>query len=107
MLRVAEILIRLVSETLRWLRLSVRSTKSIKAENLFLRRPYRLASDRARPDRSDRIGLECPFIYFLLIDFVDSIHYVGIRKNTRRRRRFKNLPTKKMGGMLMSDVDNR
>ena len=36
MLRVAEILIRLVSETLRWLRLSVRANMSVKAENLFL-----------------------------------------------------------------------
>jgi hypothetical protein len=37
MLSVAEILIRLVCETLRWLRLAVRSNRSIKAENLFLR----------------------------------------------------------------------
>jgi hypothetical protein len=42
MLRVAEILIRLVGETLRWLRLAVRSNRSIKAENLFLRRQLAL-----------------------------------------------------------------
>ena len=38
MLSVAEILIPLVCETVRWLRLAVRSNQSIKAENLFLRR---------------------------------------------------------------------
>jgi putative transposase len=61
MLRVAEILIRLVSETLRWLWLSVRSTKSIKAENLFLRRQLALYIERGvKPRRVDwvtRIGL--------------------------------------------------
>src|SRR5258708_5841627 len=49
-----------------------------------------------------------PFIYFRLIDVVDSIRYVGIRQNSRPRIRvLKNLETKKMVGMLMSDVDNR
>jgi putative transposase len=61
MLRVAEVLIRLVCETLRWLRLSVRSTKSIKAENLFLRRQLALYIERGvKPRRMDcvtRIGL--------------------------------------------------
>src|SRR3982074_2143584 len=61
MLRVAEVLIRLLCETLRWLRLSVRSTKSIKAENLFLRRQLALYIERgAKPRRIDwatRIGL--------------------------------------------------
>jgi putative transposase len=61
MLSVAEILIRLVCETLRWLRLAVRSNRSIKAENLFLRRQLALYIERgAKPRRIDwvtRIGL--------------------------------------------------
>jgi hypothetical protein len=61
MQRAAEVLILLVSETLRWLRLSVRSSRSIKAENLFLRRQLALYIERgAKPRRIDlltRIGL--------------------------------------------------
>src|SRR5712671_1719825 len=38
MLRISEILIELVAEALRWLRLAFRSSQSIRAENLFLRR---------------------------------------------------------------------
>ena len=61
MLRVAEILIRLASETLRWLRLAVRSNRAIKAENLFLRRQLALYIERGvKPRRTDpvtRIGL--------------------------------------------------
>src|SRR6266404_2457479 len=61
MLRVAEILIRLVCETLLCLRLAVRSNRSIKAENLFLRRQLALFIERgAKPRRIDlvtRIGL--------------------------------------------------
>jgi hypothetical protein len=61
MLRVAEILIRLVWEILRWLRLSVRSNQSVRAENLFLRRQLALYVERrVRPRRIDwvtRIGL--------------------------------------------------
>lgn len=61
MLRVAEILIRLVSETLRWLRLSVRANMSVKAENLFLRCQLALYIERGvKPRRIDlvtRIGL--------------------------------------------------
>ncbi|MDB6045331.1 MAG: hypothetical protein JWM63_3882 [Gammaproteobacteria bacterium] len=57
----AEILIRLVCETLWWLRLAVRSNRSIKAENLFLRRQLALYIERgATPRRIDlvtRIGL--------------------------------------------------
>jgi hypothetical protein len=61
MLRVAEILIRVVCEILRWLLLSVRSNRSIKAENLFLRRQLALYIERGvKPRRIDwvtRIGL--------------------------------------------------
>jgi hypothetical protein len=58
MLRVAEILIRLVSETLRWLRLSVRANMSVKAENLFLRRQPALHIERGVKPR--RIANENP-----------------------------------------------
>jgi putative transposase len=61
MLREAEILIGLVNDTFRWLRLSVRSCRSIKAENLFLRRQLALYIERGiKPRRIDlvtRIGL--------------------------------------------------
>jgi hypothetical protein len=61
MRRVAEILIRLVCETFRWLPLAVRSNRSIKAENLFLRWQLALYIERgAKPRRIDlvtRIGL--------------------------------------------------
>ena len=39
MLRVAAILIQFVAETLRWVRLAFRSSRSIKAENLFCAAP--------------------------------------------------------------------
>jgi putative transposase len=62
MLRVAEILIGLVYEALRWLRLAVRSNRAIKAENLFLRRQLALYIERGvKPRRIDwvtRIGLK-------------------------------------------------
>src|SRR5258705_13395788 len=49
-----------------------------------------------------------PFVYFVLIDSVDSTYYVGIRKNPDARvGLFKDLQPKKMVGMLVSDVDNR
>jgi putative transposase len=61
MLRMAEIPIGLVADAFRWLRLSVRSSRSIKAENLFLRRQLALYIERGvKPRRIDletRIGL--------------------------------------------------
>jgi len=61
MLTMAEILIRFVCESLRWLRLAARSSRSIKAENLFLRRQLALYIERGvKPRRIDlvtRIGL--------------------------------------------------
>src|SRR6266436_9239399 len=61
MLRRAEILIGVVADTFRWLRLSLRSSRSIKAENLFLRRQLALYIERGvKPQRIDpvtRIGL--------------------------------------------------
>ena len=40
------ILIQSIGETLRWCRLSFRSTRSIRAENLFLRRQLALYVER-------------------------------------------------------------
>jgi putative transposase len=61
MLRRAEILIGLVADAFRWLRLSVLSSRSIKAENLFLRRQLALYIERGvKPRHIDmvtRIGL--------------------------------------------------
>ena len=61
MLRMAEIPIGLVADAFRWLRLLVRSSRSIKAENLFLRRQLALYIERGvKPRRIDletRIGL--------------------------------------------------
>src|SRR3979409_1143492 len=61
MLTVAEVLIGIVCESLRWLRLAARSSRSIKAENLFLRRQLALYIERGvKPRRIDfvtRIGL--------------------------------------------------
>jgi hypothetical protein len=56
MLSVPEILIRLVGEALRWCRLSFRSTRSIRAENLFLRRQLALYVERGiKPRRIDHV----------------------------------------------------
>jgi putative transposase len=61
MVKVSGILIELVAETLRWLRLAFRSSQSIQAENLFLRRQLALYVERGvKPRRIDfvtRIGL--------------------------------------------------
>ena len=57
MLSIPEILIRLVGETLRWCRLSFRSTRSIRAENLFLRRQLALYVERGiKPRRIDHVA---------------------------------------------------
>jgi transposase InsO family protein len=61
MLTASGILIRLIGETLRWCRLTFRSTRSIKAENLFLRRQLGLYVERGvkrrRIDPVTRISL--------------------------------------------------
>jgi hypothetical protein len=46
MLRVSGILIEVVAETLRWLLLAFRSSRSIQSENLFLRRQLALYVER-------------------------------------------------------------
>jgi putative transposase len=61
MLKVSGILIELVAETLRWMRLAFRSSQSIQAENLFLRRQLALYIERGvkprRIDSATRIAL--------------------------------------------------
>src|SRR5450756_1945940 len=61
MLKVSEILIELVAEALSWLRLAFRSSQSIRAENLFLRRQLALYIERGvkprRIDPATRIAL--------------------------------------------------
>jgi hypothetical protein len=52
MLRVSEILIGLMGEALRWLRLTFRSSRSIQAGNLFLRRQLALYIERGVKPRS-------------------------------------------------------
>ena len=56
MLTVSEILIQLIGEALRWFRLAFRSTQSIKAENLFLRRQLALYVERGvKPRQVDPV----------------------------------------------------
>ena len=61
MLRISEILIGLMAEALRWLRLTFQSSQSIQAENLFLRRQLALYIERGvkprRIDSATRIAL--------------------------------------------------
>src|SRR6267143_2733680 len=49
-----------------------------------------------------------PFIYFLLIDLVDAIHYRRSRNDSHSRIcLLKSLQTEKMIGMRMGNVDDR
>jgi hypothetical protein len=68
MLRVAAILIQLIAEMLRWGRFAFPSSRSIKADNLFLRRQLALYIERGvKPRRIDpvtRIALTLPSRFF-------------------------------------------
>jgi hypothetical protein len=56
MLPVSGVLIRLIGEALRWCQLAFRSTQSVKAENLFLRRQLALYVERrVKPRRIDPV----------------------------------------------------
>lgn len=56
MLTIVGIAIQLIGETLRWCRLTFRSTQSVKAENLFLRRQLALYVERGvKPPRIDPV----------------------------------------------------
>ncbi len=81
MLRVLGILIELGADMLRWLRLVLRSGRSIQAENLFLRRQLALYLERGvkprRIDPATRIGLTLPSQLF---DWRDAL--VVVRPET-------------------------
>src|SRR6202048_2503743 len=78
MLKVSEILIELVAEALRWLRLAFRSSQSIQAENLFLRRQLALFNERGvearRIDPATRIALT---VLSRLFDWRDALAVVS------------------------------
>src|SRR5712672_3902248 len=77
MLRISEILIELVAEALRWLRLAFRSSQAIRAENLFLRRQLALYIERGvKPppiDPATRIALT---LLSRLFDWRDALAVV-------------------------------
>src|SRR5712672_2387963 len=77
MLKVSEILIELVAEALRWLRLAFRSSQAIRAENLFLRRQLALYIERGvkprRIDPATRIALT---LLSRLFDWRDALAVV-------------------------------
>jgi putative transposase len=81
MLRVSGILFDLLTDTLRWLRLAFRSSQSIQAENLFLRRQLALYIERGvkprRIDSAKRIGL---ILLSRLFDWRDAL--VVVRPET-------------------------
>src|SRR5437763_750457 len=87
MVRVLTIVIDLVTDLARWLLLAFRSSQSIQAENLFLRRQLALYIERGvRPRRVDaatRIGLT-----FLsrLFDWRDALTVVSPATLTRWHR---------------------
>jgi putative transposase len=76
--RVSGILIDLVADMLRWLRLAFRSSQSIQAENLFLRRQLALYIERGvkprRIDAATRIGLT---LLSRLFDWRDALAVVS------------------------------
>jgi hypothetical protein len=78
MLRVSGILIDLVTDMLRWLRLAFRSSQSIQAENLFLRRQLALYIERGvkprRIDAATRIALT---VLSRLFDWRDALAVVS------------------------------
>src|SRR5712672_4523141 len=78
MLKVSEILIELVAEALRWLRLAFRSSQAIRAENLFLRRQLALYIERGvkprRIDAATRIALT---VLSRLFDWRDALAVVS------------------------------
>ena len=82
----------MVAETLRWCRLTFRSSRSIKAENLFLRRQLALYVERGvKPQRIDpvtRIGLT---LLSRLFSWQDALVVVRPETMIRRHRAGWNL----------------
>jgi transposase InsO family protein len=68
------ILLALISDAFAWLRLSVRSTKSIRAENLFLRRQLGLYIERGvKPRRIDPVTRVRLVLLYKLFDWRDAL----------------------------------
>ena len=77
----AEILTVLIREILRWVRLSVRSNQSVKAENLFLRRQLALYVERGiKPRRIDRVTRIALTLLSRFFDWRDAL--VVVRPKT-------------------------
>jgi len=77
MLRVSEILFDLLTDMLRWLRLAFRSSQSIKAENLFLRRQLALYIERgAKPRRIEAATRIALTVLSRLFDWHDALAVV-------------------------------
>src|SRR5882762_9811625 len=77
MLKVSEILIEVVAEALRWLRLAFRSSRAIRAENLFLRRQLALYIERGvKPRRIDPATRLALTLLSRLFDWRDALAVV-------------------------------
>jgi len=84
MLRVSEILIKVLAEALRWVLLAFRSSRSIQAENLFLRRQLALYVERGvKPRRIDSITRIALTILSGFFDWRDAL--VVVRPQTLLR----------------------
>jgi hypothetical protein len=80
MLSIPEILIRLVGEALRWCCLAFRSTRSISAENLFLRRQLALYIERGiNPRRIDYVTRISLAIFLKILQLAGSLSYRSTR----------------------------
>src|SRR5258707_2138015 len=84
MLSVSQILIPLMGDTLRWCRLTFRSSRSIKAENLFLRRQLALYVERGvKPQRIDPLTRIALTLLSRLFSWQDAL--VVVRPETMIR----------------------
>ena len=85
MLTAITVLLALICDALRWLRLMVRSSRSIKAENLFLRRQLTLYIERGvKPRRIDPVTRVRLILLSKLFDWRDA--WVVVRPETLLRR---------------------
>jgi putative transposase len=77
MLKVSEVLMEVVAEALRWLRLAFRSSRAIRAENLFLRRQLALYIERGvKPRRIDPATRLALTLLSRLFDWRDALAVV-------------------------------
>src|SRR6266581_6195896 len=79
MLSGLEILFQVVAETLRWCRLTLRSSRSIKAENLFLRRQLAPYVERGvKPQRIDPLTRIALTLLSRLFSWQDALVVPGV-----------------------------